>query len=872
MLPAMLFWRAAACSTALGFVVVPLLGVAGCSDQENPGFVPTQLPEAGADGPGSVEPQPAQPHPSPNPQPKVTECQRTLTPPSSGTCTTRKGTGTRVVYQGTVLTSDETFHGGEVVVDDVGLIACVGCDCSQTAGYASASVVACANGVISPGLVNPHEHMTYQNNKPVAHGTERYENRSDWQGARGHTRLEYESGANQTTQAYGELRFLLGGATTMAGAGGVPGLIRNVDTSPEDLEGAPVRLASSDTFPLSTPGKNLAQGCDYSPGGTSPAVVGQLEAYLPHISEGIDVEARNEFLCTSGSDNDLVESQTAIIHGTALAAADAEVMRRDMARIIWSPRSNVDLYGNTTNVPMLDMSGVLVSIGTDWIPSGSMNVLRELKCADSLNQKYWDKHFSDADLWRMVTGNGALAVGAGGVLGFLKPGYLADIAIFDGATSKDHRAVLDAGVEDVALVLRSGKAIYGDAALMSSDVLGAAACSPMPGGVCGKEKTVCIDVRIGGANPPDLAAILAEGQKHYPLFFCKDKVPDGEPSCVPFRGESVKGSTTYTGDVTESDKDGDGIPDELDNCPTMFNPIRPMDGAQQADADRDGIGDTCDPCPLDPNQECLKPTGQDLDGDGVPNGIDNCPEVANADQADRDGDGRGDACDSCEGSNPGATACERTIAEIRNPAEARHPEVGTIVETRGYVSSRKTNDSFYVQHAETGAPWTGIFVDTGALAGTQATGAKVGQEIIVKGVYSENFGVSQITAATVTPIQLPEKTMVPLRMTVAQVGTGAGAAAEPYEGVLVEIPGPLTITNDNPDTGPFFEFIVTGNLRVDDAIFARHGTPATCNPSPCPYPPPTFLNGRSFSRLVGIMGFSFSQRKLYPRAAGDYVP
>ena len=51
-------------------------------------------------------------------------------------------------------------------------------------------VIACPAGVISPGLVNPHEHLTYQNNPPIVHA-EKYENRSDWQGARGHTRLDY---------------------------------------------------------------------------------------------------------------------------------------------------------------------------------------------------------------------------------------------------------------------------------------------------------------------------------------------------------------------------------------------------------------------------------------------------------------------------------------------------------------------------------------------------------------------------------------------------------------------------------------------------------------------------------------------------------
>jgi hypothetical protein len=41
------------------------------------------------------------------------------------------------------------------------------------------------------------------------------------------------------------------------------------------------------------------------------------------------------------------------------------------------------------------------------------------------------------------------------------------------------------------------------------------------------------------------------------------------------------------------------VPDQIDNCPAIFNPRAPGDVLfQQADGDGDGIGDACDPTPL----------------------------------------------------------------------------------------------------------------------------------------------------------------------------------------------------------------------------------------------------------------------------------
>ncbi len=74
------------------------------------------------------------------------------------------------------------------------------------------------------------------------------------------------------------------------------------------------------------------------------------------------------------------------------------------------------------------------------------------------------------------------------------------------------------------------------------------------------------------------------------------------------------------------DADLDGVPDAQDNCPFVANP-------EQADSDANGIGDTCQFVP------------KDTDEDGVDDSLDNCRYAANPGQEDGDGDGAGDLCD-----------------------------------------------------------------------------------------------------------------------------------------------------------------------------------------------------------------------------------
>ncbi|EZH74785.1 hypothetical protein ATO12_08575 [Aquimarina atlantica] len=94
------------------------------------------------------------------------------------------------------------------------------------------------------------------------------------------------------------------------------------------------------------------------------------------------------------------------------------------------------------------------------------------------------------------------------------------------------------------------------------------------------------------------------------------------------------------------DDDSDGIANEIDNCPTNYNP-------DQANNDGDSKGNVCDNCPNNSNSDQADLDGDgvgdvcdtDRDGDSISNSNDNCPNKYNPNQLDTDNDGIGDVCD-----------------------------------------------------------------------------------------------------------------------------------------------------------------------------------------------------------------------------------
>jgi hypothetical protein len=143
-----------------------------------------------------------------------------------------------------------------------------------------------------------------------------------------------------------------------------------------------------------------------------------------------------------------------------------------------------------------------------------------------------------------------------------------------------------------------------------------------------------------------------------------DEVEDGEPGLDPdnpadaFLDEDedgiVRGAELirFGTDPMNRDSDGDGVHDGAE----VERGLGPMDD----DSDGDTVLDGVDICPSAPN-----PDQADTDSDGLGDACDNCRKVSNPDQADEDGDGVGDACDNCPGSDPArpidATGCARSF-------------------------------------------------------------------------------------------------------------------------------------------------------------------------------------------------------------------
>jgi outer membrane protein OmpA-like peptidoglycan-associated protein len=124
----------------------------------------------------------------------------------------------------------------------------------------------------------------------------------------------------------------------------------------------------------------------------------------------------------------------------------------------------------------------------------------------------------------------------------------------------------------------------------------------------------------------------------------------------------------HRGEARVRDRDGDGVPDAVDECKdTPAGDRVDARGCTVKDSDGDGVLDDADQCADTPAGEAVDARGcplpKDADGDGVTDDADRCPNTpagekvdangCSASQRDSDGDGVNDAADQCAGTPAG---------------------------------------------------------------------------------------------------------------------------------------------------------------------------------------------------------------------------
>lgn len=790
-----------------------------------PDAAPDAATDAGVDAPPDVG---------------VVQCPTPVPAATAGACDVVDGTGTGVLVQGNVLVHTGQYLDGAVLYQGDRIV-CVGCDCASAPEAVDATVVSCGDNVISPGLVNAHDHLNYNNRYPLgstAPGGTRYEHRHDWRGGVPTPSNQFGTGATSSGMRWNELRQIMSGTTSIAASTRADAGLRNLD-EPEARDTAlGFPRVNYEVFALGDGNETFHANCTWN------YVYSEFQASLfpgmvTHTAEGINDYAHEEFRCQSTSfmgGRDLVEKNIGHIHGVGLTAVDYYNMARDRSKLVWSPRSNVSLYGNTAQAPIFHRLGGTIALGTDWTYSGSATLVREMACVAELNPAAYGGYFTDEDIWEMGTWGGAVATGTQALIGDLRPGMVADLAVFAAGAGQLHRAVIDATTDDVALVVRDGDVLFGE-----DDVVAAldGSCEALT--VCGQARRVCAMREFGMTYAAIEAAVSGGATPAYPAVFCA--APPMEPTCLPTRPNPGGYAGPAAGDM-----DGDGIADGSDNCPTMFNPIRPIDGNFQPDNDSDGMGDMCDPTPL----------RADLDADADDNPVDNCPFDANGTQVDGDGDGKGDACDACPSRpNPDAV-CAPAPTSIVAIQDGTVP-ANTSVFVEGAVVTAVDSSGFFAQDPTvTSGMYAGVYVFVGS-----APGVTLGDRVSFAGSTVEYFMLTEVSNAAVLT-RVAGAPLAPIALTVAD------AATEPYEGVLVtltdvtKVDHPYSCAADNAACMDQRLFELNDAIVAWDRFYAdgqaswtSEATAAATDMSPT---------------VTGVMHFRFDRRRIVPRSAADITP
>jgi len=363
--------------------------------------------------------------------------------------------------RGALVTPDGIIENGTILIRQ-GKIVAVGTHVEIPAN----ETLIDTHGVVAPGLIDLHNHLTW-NVFPRWHPIQEFGNRYDWQQKpiyqtllESPHRAMLSDGLECEMERYAEIKAISQGETSAVGSPAEAcsqGLTHNLDTEGEwhvAYNVFPLQMSEGDLVPIR---QQLATH--------------QLHAFLIHLSEGghQNAAAAREFAMLKG--RGLLVSGVALIHGVALQPDNFAEMASHGVSLIWSPRSNLELYGSTADVAAAKAARVKIALAPDWSPTGSDGLLAELNYAAAWNNTQTPRPFTDRELVTMATSTPADLIGATDRLGALQPGNDADLLVIrpetDSAKHDAYWTLTHATASQVTLVTVDGMPLYGDPELVA---------------------------------------------------------------------------------------------------------------------------------------------------------------------------------------------------------------------------------------------------------------------------------------------------------------------------------------------------------------------------------------------------------------------
>lgn len=431
--------------------------------------------------------------------------------------------GPKLALGGRVVTMDDTFtvHEDAVVYIDQGAIVAVQDRAAPApAGFDGVRTLH-TGGTLFPGLIELHNHLSY-NALPLWSPVPRvFEHRGQWPDHADYRKLvsgpmtvvgKFRDAQGRPSLLaplvrYVECKCLLGGVTTSQGImlnsnAGVQrfyrGVLRNVEnTDDEALPEAQGRIADVDAKDARKFLTRLKK---------------EDSCMLLHLSEGVtpdgegDSMARRHFLALQVAPGEwAINDKLAAIHSAGLLPEDFAVLAAHGGAMVWSPLSNLLLYGATARVDAARAAGVKIALGSDWSPSGSKNLLGELKVAWLYSRHALDGLFTARDLVAMATRDAAAILKWEGTLGTLQAGRRADLLVIEGRTGDPYEQLVRAKETSIRLVMINGVARYGTPGWMAR--LGAKGERLRVGG---RERRVFLAHATGD---PDVATVTLRAAK-----------------------------------------------------------------------------------------------------------------------------------------------------------------------------------------------------------------------------------------------------------------------------------------------------------------------------------------------------------------------